>query len=117
MLPPSAGNRKKIVYEIARTQVGKARAITAAEIGRMVGIPERAVRRLIEELIVDDEHGEICATTDDPPGYFWASCIEEAQEYMAVLDHRAQMIYVRRQRVARAIQRLPSGRPTQPVLL
>jgi len=117
MLPPSIGNRKRQVYEIVRVHVGAARAITSRQIGGMVGIPPRHVRRLIEELIVEDEHGEICATTDEPPGYFWASCIEEAQEYMAVLDHRAQMIYVRRQRVARAIQRLPTGRPTQPVLL
>jgi len=117
MLPPSIGDRKQIIYEILRTHVGPARAITARRIGEMVGIPERAVRALIEDLILEDGHGEICATVGHPPGYFWASCAEDAREYHTVLRARALNILRRRRACRHAINRLPTTRPRQPVLL
>ncbi len=117
MLPASIGNRKREVELIVRTHVGPARAITARRIGEMVGIPERAVRALITELILDDGMGEICATVATPPGYFWASCREDAEAYHAVLRARAIEVLRRRKACRHAIPRLPTGRPKQPVLL
>lgn len=123
LAPASVGDRKTVVFEILRTHLGPAQAITADEIGQSVGITARDVRALIAELIVIDGHGEICANTGGeafpgaPKGYFWATCAGEVETYRNVLISRLQELRKREHAAWHTIQRMPRGRNTQPRLI
>ena len=111
------GNRKEAILAIIRDRVGPERSITAERIGEMVfgGPDARTVRSIIAELIVDDGHGEILASTGGetfkgcPPGYFWAADWRQCDAYHDVLisrrhdiDKRATAAWQARQRLQRA---------------
>jgi len=96
-----SGDRKRVILEMLRTRIGPERAITAAQIAESVyGSREhdRTVRQLIQELVVQDGHGEILANTGGdafsgcPPGYFWASNDQQADDYYQVLVSRREEI-------------------------
>ncbi len=119
-VPPSPTDRKTQLYEILRTRVGPEKAITAADLGSMLGIEARTVRRMITDLILLDGHGEICANTgeseafpDAPAGYFWASCAEDAERYRNVLISRIEDLQHRQRAAFHATQRLPRARNAQ----
>jgi len=96
-----SGDRKRVILEILRSRLGPERAITAGDIATMVyGSREhdRTVRQLIQELVVQDGHGEILANTGGqafegcPPGYFWAATDQQAEDYYWVLVSRKEEI-------------------------
>ncbi len=115
-LPASLGDRKALVLALVRDRVGQERAITAEALAARVGLSERAVRELLQELIVEDGWGEIMASVGKPAGYFWASCVAEAEAYAKTLYSRGVENMRRRRAVRLAMRRLPSERPVQPKL-
>lgn len=124
-IPSDTTGRRQLVFEIIRVRVGPQRALTAEQIGQMVGVSSREVRRIITHLICIDGQGEICANTGDgdafpgaPRGYFWASCAEDAEAYRNVLISRIQETESRAFAAWQAIPRLPrrSNRQTRLIL-
>lgn len=110
-----SGDRKRVILEILRSRLGPERAITAGEIAAAVfGSREqdRTVRQLIQELIVQDGHGEILANTGGhafegcPPGYFWAATDQQAEDYYHVLVSRREEINRRMEAAWQARNRL-----------
>lgn len=109
-------DRKAALLALIQERVGRENAITLRELALRLGIPQRVTQELLRELVVDDEHGEILSTCRPPYGYFWASCLEEAQRYSRTLYSRGIENMKRRRAVKRAIPRLPTSRPVQPEL-
>lgn len=68
---------------------GKENAITGRELARVLGFPnDRFIRIQIRELIAQGK--PIAASIGDPPGYYLASNLQEAQEY--INDMRSRLI-------------------------
>lgn len=92
------GDRKEVILRIIRDRLGPERAITAREIGAMVGLDDRTVRQIIRHLIVAEGQGEILASTGSdafpgcPPGYFWAATRAQCETYYDVLVSRREDI-------------------------
>lgn len=64
---------------------GTAQGITAADLARQCGVPERRVRQLVSEL--REEGTAICARPTT--GYFIPTTPEELQQSCEFLEHRA----------------------------
>ena len=108
----SSADRKEFILRIVRDRLGPERAITAREIGDMVGLDDRTVRQIIRELIVEDGQGEILASNGHeafrgcPMGYFWASSRAQCETYYEVLVSRREDITQRMQATWHARNRL-----------
>jgi len=67
----------RLVREILRRHQGEARAIRAAEIGRMVGLSKRQVADIVRELRL---HGAPIGSRPGRPGFWWITDHQEARE-------------------------------------
>jgi hypothetical protein len=73
---------------------GRERAIGAAWLSRMVGVPERRIRQVIRHLVM--QHNILIATAvDDPAGFYIAIRREEVEHATKSLRHRGIMILMR----------------------
>ena len=106
------GHRKELILRIVRDRLGPERAITAREIGELVGLDDRSVRQIIRELIVAEGQGEILASNGHeafkgcPMGYFWAATRAQCETYYDVLVSRREDITQRMDAAWKARNRL-----------
>jgi len=70
------------------------RAISNAEIVAATGIPERIVRRIVADLIID-HHKPIGSATGGPAGYYWIDDPDEAEKNYLRLRKRGLKILIR----------------------
>ncbi|MHB8084371.1 MAG: hypothetical protein ACYDHZ_00900 [Dehalococcoidia bacterium] len=100
------------VKNIILSHVGRDNAITAERICELIYgvVPEddpekqplarysdRPVRLAIEDLIRAGT--PICSMTEEPPGYFFPSSVEEAKAACKPLQRRAVMIFLRKRKI------------------
>jgi hypothetical protein len=85
---------KQQVSQILSHHEGRAQAITARELARVVGDNERSVRLAIRDLIA--EGLPIASATMEPQGFFLVLTKQEADEYMGNLRSRLKEIAIRR---------------------
>jgi len=72
---------------------GQAQAIPAKDLGKMLGINERAVRLAIRDLI--SIGCPVASSVNEPAGFFIAITREECEMYKAQLHARLREIYYR----------------------
>jgi len=81
----------KDVLHILRGHIGRARAIQAGEIARLLGLrgryADRPVRKAIRDLRRDGHL--VLSTTHQPPGYFLAASVAEWREHGQPMRSRA----------------------------
>ena len=82
---------------------GRERAISADELSRLFNLPDRIIRKSIEQLITD--HFPVCSVTSEPAGYFFPATVDEAREYTKSLQKRACRIFVRKRNIIRDVAR------------
>jgi hypothetical protein len=94
---------KQQVSQILSHHEGRAQAITARELARVVGDNERSVRLAIRDLIA--EGLPIASATNSPAGYFVAMSWAEVEEYSAGIRGRLIEDALRRRDFRQAAER------------
>ena len=78
--------------------VGKENAVTRGELVALLNLPDRKVRRLIQEA---REQGEIIINAQDGTGYYRSEDLDELERQYKANQHRAMSV-LRQQRFLRA---------------
>lgn len=87
-----------LVWDLVSAHRGRAHAISAAELARLTGLSDRAVRATIKVLI--EQFGcPIASTPQAPAGYFIPETVEEIAETLDSLKGRALSILHRMARL------------------
>lgn len=85
-------------------RVGRDNAITAGKLAELSGCSPRDVSRSIEAL---RRRGvPICASCNEPRGYFLAADTQELQQYISALDGRIKEVRTTRAAVMEALERM-----------
>jgi len=88
---------KSQLRRVLGARLGRDRAVTARELVRITGQPDRKVRQVIEELI--DGGFPVCSATEPPAGFFFPASVEEARRHARPLQKRAALIFLRKRKI------------------
>lgn len=88
------------IWRLIAARHGRVQAISAADLVRETGLPDRAVRRAVKALI-EDYGCPIASSPHQPPGYFIPEEIPEIIAALESLKGRALSILVRMSRLKR----------------
>lgn len=92
------------IWTLIAERHGRANAISASDIARETGLPDREVRRVVKALI--EHHGCPIASSPHPPaGYFIPAELPEIINALESLKGRALSILVRMSRLKRTTLR------------
>lgn len=83
--------------------VGKQNAVTRAELSALLNLPDRKVRRLIQEA---RERGEIIINSSDGAGYFRSNEIADIERQMRTNNNRALAVLRQQTHLRRKLREL-----------
>ena len=91
-------NEERAIYRLLRS--GRASAISVKALEEETGFPDKMVRQIVRDLIMD-RGVLIGSSVGDPPGYFIPETAEEAITATRTLRHRGIMILMRAAKLQR----------------
>ena len=90
-------------------RVGAANARPLREIALDAGVSRRMAERAIESLRTE-LHEPICASTEEPAGYFEAATPEDVQDYLERFNHRLATMEATRTGLLEALRDMVAAR-------